>query len=133
MISHCHSEANNPYVGEAFNKTKPTKYIVYLNANNLYGWAMSQPLPIGNFEWMTDFDDWQDQPCILEVDLEYPDHLHDLQNGLPLAPERLMINGVEKLIQNLDNKEKYVVHYETLKFYLEKGLKLTDSPRYKIR
>lgn len=111
MISHRHSEANNPYMAEAYDASKPTKYITYLDANNLYGWAMCQPLPVGNFEQMTktelDNDNWQNVACILEVDLEYPDHLHDLHNDYPLAPERVMINGVEKLIPNLNNKEKY--------------------------
>ena len=47
-------EANNPYMGSDYDSSKPTKYIQYLDANNLYGWAMSEPLPVGNFEWMNE-------------------------------------------------------------------------------
>ncbi len=71
---------------------------MYLDANNLYGWAMSKPLPYKNFKWMTEteLDQWQNPPCILEVDLEYPKELHDLHEKYPLAPERLLI-GSEKI------------------------------------
>ena len=55
---------------------------------------------------MTDFENWRNIPCILEVDLEYPKNLHDLHNDYPLAPERLLINKVEKLVPNLRNKTK---------------------------
>ena len=101
-------------MGDAFDETKPSKFIIYLDANNLYRWAMCQLLPVGNFKWMTDFKDWGNVRCILEVDLEYPDHLHDLHNDYPLAPESLVINGVEKLIPNLNNKVK---HHKNLKQY----------------
>jgi len=59
---------------------------------------------------------------ILEVDLEYPKRLHDLHNDYPLAPERLMLNRVEKLIPNLRDKKNYVLHYRNLKQYLDMGL-----------
>ena len=68
-------------------------------------------------------------PCILEVDLEYPKELHDAHNEYPLAPERLMINKVEKLVPNLNNKTKYVIHHVNLKQYLEMGMKLTKIHR----
>lgn len=55
---------------------------------------MCQLLPVGNFKWMTDFDSWRNIPCILEVDLEYPEELHDLHNDYPLVPESVMINKV---------------------------------------
>ena len=73
-----------------FNPENPSKYLVYLDANNLYGWAMSEPLPTKRFKWMTkgELDDWKNHTCILEVDLEYPEELHDLHNEYPLAPER---------------------------------------------
>ena len=54
IITKRYGKANNPYLGEDFDKNSPTKYISYLDANNLYGWAMSQPLPVGNFEWMSE-------------------------------------------------------------------------------
>jgi len=71
---------------EDFDETEPSKFINYVDANNLYGWAMLQPLPVGNFKWMTDFENWQNESCILEVDFEYPEELHNLHNDYPLAP-----------------------------------------------
>ncbi len=68
---------------------------------------------------------WQAMPCVLEVDLEYPKELHDLHNEYPLAPERLLIGKVEKLVPNLKDKKKYVLHHENLKLYLRLGLRLT--------
>ena len=76
-----------------------------------------------------ELSNWQDIPCLLEVDLKYPRDLHDLHNDYPLAPEHVKVGKVHKLIQNLNNKEKYVAHHETLKFYLDKGLMLTKIHR----
>ena len=92
---------------------------------------MSQKLPTADFRWMTakQLDKWFEYPCILEVDLEYPQELHDLHNDYPLAPERLMVDKVEKLIPNLNGMEKYVIHHEALKQYLELGLKLVKVHR----
>ena len=67
--------------------------------------------------------------CILEVDLEYPKELHNLHNDYPLAPEQIKVNKVEKLIPNLRDKEKYVLHYKNLKQYLGLGLELTRIHR----
>jgi len=64
-----------------------------------------------------------------EVDLEYPKKLHDLHNEYPLAPERIEINKVEKLIPNSNEKKKYVLHHKNLKQYLDLGLKLTKIHR----
>ena len=117
MISNRYGKANNKYMGEKYDPMIPSKYLAYLDANNLYGWAMMKPLPVGDFKWMEEkeLENWEDIPCILEVDLEYPKDLHDLHNDYPLAPERLKINNVEKLIPNLWDKEKYVVHHKNLK------------------
>ncbi|XP_072048611.1 uncharacterized protein [Amphiura filiformis] len=130
-ISTRYAKANNKYMGADYDPSEPTKHIVYIDANNLYGWAMSQPLPVGNFEWMSskELDNWREIPCTLEVDLEYPKELHDLHNDFPLAPERLIVNKVEKLIPNLNDKEKYVIHHVALKQCLELGLKLTKVHR----
>ena len=65
-------------------------------------------------------------PCIFEVDLEYPECLHDLHNDYPLAPELVKVNKVEKLIPNLNNKSKYIIHHESLRVYKKLGLKITD-------
>ena len=130
MISTRYGRANNTYMKD-YDPDKPTKFIPYLDANNLYGWAMSKPLPTDSFRFMSkeELKNWKTQPCILEVDLEYPKHLHDLHNHYPLAPERQIVNKVEKLIPNLKDKKKYVIHHETLKFYLSLGLKLTKIHR----
>ena len=130
MISTRYGKANNPYMKD-YDPDQPTKYISYLDANNLYGWAMCKPLPTKGFKWMTkeELKDWKSMPCILEVDLEYPEKLHDLHNDYPLAPERITVNKVEKLIPNLNDKTKYVIHHENLKLYLSLGLKLTKIHR----
>ena len=107
MISKRHGKANNKYMGEEYDPSQPSKYITYLDANNLYGWAMSKPLPISNFKWMKNLNNWRNRPCILEVDLEYPEELHDLHNEYPVAPESLNVGNVDKLIPNLMNKERY--------------------------
>ena len=75
---------------------------------------MSKRLPTSGFEWMIDdeLDDWKHLSCFLEVDLEYPEDLHDLRNDYPLAPEHVKIGNIEKLIPNLSSKTNYVVHYE---------------------
>ena len=131
MIPNRFGKANNKYMGDTFDPSQPSKFITYLDANNLYGWAMMKPLPVGDFKWMEEkeLENWKDTPCILEVDLEYPRDLHDLHNDYPLAPERLKIKNVETLIPNLWDKEKYIVHHENLKLYLELGLKVKKIHR----
>ena len=105
-------------MGEEYDSSKPASFITYLEANNLYGWAMSKPLPTHGFEWMSDDEiyNWREITerdgvgCILEVDLAYPKDLHDLHNDYPLAPESVKLEGsdVSKLIPNLNDKVKYV-------------------------
>ena len=157
-IANRFSEANNKYM-ENFDENKPSKYIMYLDANNLYGWAMSQYLPTGNFKWLTkeqikktnlaNYSEEQDEGLLLEVDLDYPQELHDLHNDYPLAPEKLKVNKnmlsdycqkisekfnissgqVHKLVTTLGKKEKYVLHYRNLQLYLSLGLKLKKVHR----
>ena len=158
MITHRYAKANNKYLQD-YDPEKPTSFIIYKDANNLYGHAMSQPLPIGDFKWMPEreiasFDvttvtDDADTGYILEVDLEYPPELHDLHSDYPLAPEKIEISPemlapyqlnlkdeleytpakVAKLVPNLWNKRKYVIHYRNLKQYLSLGTKLTKIHR----
>ena len=99
---------------------------------NLYEAAMSMKLPTHGFKWMNKYElnTFEKYSCILEVGLEYPTELHDLHNDYPLAPERIMCeNKVEKLIPNLRDKEKYVIHYKNLKQYLDLGLRLSHIYR----
>ena len=132
-ISKRYAEANNPYM-EVYDPQKPTKYIQYLDANNLYGWALSQPLPTHGFKWVKNitkekvFDILERGPSskgyIFEVDLEYPKQLWKLHNDYPLAPEPTIVDGVEKLISHFRPKKNYVIHYQNLKQYLNMGLEL---------
>ena len=109
-ISHRHAKANNEYMRADFDPTKASKFISYLDVNGLYSWAMSKPLPASEFEWMTDdeIDDWKHLSCILDVDLEYPEDLHNLHNDYPLASERVEMGNIQKLTSNLNNKTHYV-------------------------
>ena len=118
-------------MGGLYDSNKPSKFIAYVDANNLYGFSMSKPLPTCGFKWMSrsELENWKKISCILEVDLEYPKNLHDLHNDYPLLPERLMIGEVKKLIPNLRNKKKYVVHYKNLKLYESLGIKITKIHR----
>jgi len=129
---------------------------MYLDANNLYGWAMSQNLPTGNFKWINpeivnlgNYDENSEKGIILEVDLEYPKELHSLHNDYPCAPQKMIINDdmlsdyakkikrehsvssgkVPKLVTTLLDKEKYVLHYRNLQLYLSLGLKLKKIHR----
>ena len=140
IISNRYGKANNKYMKD-FNKKELSKYLMYVDANNLYGWAMSQKLPVHSFKWMTNkeieniFNNqivqvWEKTPCILEVDLIYPEELHDLHNDYPLCPEKVECDkGVKKLIPNLRDKNNYVVHYKTLMQCLRLGMKLKKIHR----
>ena len=140
IISNRYGKANNKYMKD-YNKKEASKYLMYVDANNLYGCAMSQKLPVNSFNWLTDREIknlfkvqvvqfWERTPCILEVDLEYPEELHDLHNDYPLCPERVECDkGVKKLIPNLRHKNNYVVHYKTLMQYLNLGMELKKIHR----
>jgi Recombination endonuclease VII len=144
-ISQCsqrYSEANNEHMVD-FNKDKKKSYCIYLDANNLYGLAMSQPLPYGGFRWVEieDIDDLRNRiesveddaeiGYILEVDLLYPKELHDQHNDLPFCPvnECPPNSKCPKLIASLKNKVKYVIDYRSLKQCLKAGLKLSKIHR----
>jgi hypothetical protein len=81
-IMHRYAKANNKYMGDDYDPSKDTSFIKYLDANNLNGWAMNQLLPTVGFKWLDDDElkNWRDSPCVLEVDLDYPEELHDLHN-----------------------------------------------------
>ena len=131
-ISKRYAEANNEYM-KTYDPQKPSSYIQYLDANNLYGWAMSQPLPTHGFEWVENITKTQvlniiegnsAKGYIFDVDLVYPKHLWEKHNDYPLAPELIKVNGVEKLICHFKPRTNYVLHYKNLKQYLNMGLKL---------
>ena len=148
----------NKYMKE-YNEKAPSKYIMYLDRNDLYGWAMSQYLPTGNFKWMTnkeiskiDLGKYKadgKNGLILEVDLEYPQELHDMHNDYPVCPEKVKVSKnilstyckkiaekhnisiglVNKLIPTLRDKKEYVLHYGNLQPYLDLGLKIKTVHR----
>ena len=134
-----------------YDSNKADKYIMYLDANNLYGWVMSQSLPIGGFKWkepenvdLNKCHKNSDKGILLEVDLDYPEELHNIRNDYALAPEKRAINKeelsayckrngkiynissgkVSKLVTILYDKKNYVVHHENIKLYLSLGMKL---------
>ena len=140
-ISKRYAEANNKYM-DNYDFSKPTTYIQYLDANNLYGWAMSQSLPTHGFKWMKDLTidtvidllDKTRNPEVkkgytFEVDLDYPPNLWKSHNDYPLAPEKMIVNGVEKLICHFKPRKNYVVHYRNLRQYLEMGMRITAVHR----
>ena len=136
---HRYAKANNKYMKNS-DKNKESSYIQYLDANNLYGWAMSQKLPVNGFKWVKDiskideefiknYDEDNDKGYILEVDVKYPRKLHDLHSGLPFLPKRMKTDECKKLVCNLRNQKKYDVHIRSLKQALNHGLKLKKVHR----
>ena len=107
-------------------KNKESSYIPYWDVNNLYGWTMSQKLPVNNFEWIKDtsqfnedfiknYTEESDEGYFLEVDVQYLENLHELHNNLPFLPERMKTEEVEKFVANLHDKTEYVIHIRNLK------------------
>ncbi|XP_044588766.1 uncharacterized protein LOC123267945 [Cotesia glomerata] len=138
MCANRYAAANNRYMGEYFDPSKEESYIMYYDVNNLYGAAMSQPLPKGSFEWVeniTDvnsfFNDDERIGYILEVDLQYPPELHDLHKYLPLCPEHFVPPDSKqtKLATTLFDKKNYVIHYKNLEQCLDLGLVITKIHR----
>jgi len=144
-----YAKANNPAAHD-YDPEEPNSYIMYLDANNLYGWAMKQKLPVGSFEWVGEMDEMPNTyefGYVLEVDLEYPKELHETHNDYPLAPEKMVppylskycadlktkleISDVEceKLIPNLMDKSHYIIHHKNLRQCLELGLRLKKIHR----
>ena len=157
-ITHRHAKANNKYLS-SYDPAKESSYIIYLDANNLYGFSMTQYLPTGGFRWLDeeevndlDVDNIPEDGSkgyILEVDLEYPEELHGAHDQYPLAPEKILVTDdmlssyskrlkdkfdmgsskVPKLIPNLHDKTNYVLHYRNLKQCLKLGMKLKKIHR----
>ena len=140
-----------------YDPKKPSTFITYLDKNNLIGWTINEYLPYEEFNWLKNVDKFDvnsineksDTEYFLEVDLEYPDELHELHNDYPLASEKISVTNdtlskyckkiadtydikvgdVKKLIPNLRNKTKYVFHYRNLQLYLFLGMKLIKIHR----
>ena len=155
MISTRHDTANNPTLPKTYDSILPKQDLIYLDANNLYGNAMSQHLPTGGFRILEGdeaealnletLDAEGDDGYIYEVDLQYPESLHDYHDAYPLAPESIVIDlsmysptqqavfpksaPQRKLTPNLMDKVRYVVHYKNLKLYIKLGLLITKVHR----
>jgi len=149
-INKRYAEANNKYMGDKYDPHKESSYIIYLDMTNLYGFSMIDYMPVKDFKWLPEnqFEQFlkdlstlsaqNDHGYVLEVDLSYPSHLHDLHSSLPLAPEKLSIPYSDlssycqsfsdpyisstKLIPNLRNKSKYITHYRNLQLYVQLGM-----------
>ena len=136
---HRHAKANNKYM-KNHDKSIKSSYLMYWDANHLYGWTMSKKAPINGFEWENDpsrfnesfiknYNEDSDVVYFLEVNIEYPKQLWSFHKYLPFLPERKKLEKVEKLVCSVEDKEKYVIHIKTLKQALNHGLILKDVHR----
>ena len=126
-----HAKANNKYM-KNYDKDI-SSYLTYLDANNLYGWAMSQKLPVNGFKWVNkllkfiesfikDCNENSDRGYFLEVDVEYPNKLFNLHKYFRFLPDKMKIEKCNKLACDIQDKENYVVHIRALKQALNQGL-----------
>ena len=122
QVSHHYTKANNKYL-KNYDKNIDSSYIKYLDANDLYGWAMCKKLPVRDFKWLDNlsmfteefiknYDENGDKRYILEVDVEYPKKLRSVHSDLPFLPERMKIKKCEKLVCNIRNKENYIIYHK---------------------
>ena len=138
---HRYAKANNKYM-KNYNNNEESSYTQYLDANSLYGWAMSKKLPVNGFRWLDsneinkineefikNYNENDNKGYTFEVDVRYPKRLHDLDSDLSFLPEIMEINKCKKLIFNLSNKKKNVIHVNSLKQALNHGLKLKKIHR----
>ena len=132
QATHRYAKANNKYM-KNYDKNIESSYTKYLDANHLYGWAMSQKLPVNGFKWVNDlsrfnedfiknYNENSDIGYFLEVDVEYPKKLFSSHKDLLFLPEKKKKEKVEKLVSSIEDKEKYVIHIRALKKALSYGL-----------
>ena len=120
----CHSiyqcaKANNKYMKD-YDKNKKSSYLQYCDVNNLFGLAMSKILLIEdtsqlNEDFIKSYKEESDEGYYLEVDIQYPEILHDLHNDLTFLPERMKIENVERLVANVNDKTECIIHIRNLK------------------
>ena len=133
-----YAKANNKYM-KTYDENIKSLYSQYIDANNLYGWAICKKLPVKNFKW-NDVNKYTDDMiknyheddkfgALLEVDIEYSNELHKLHIDLPFLCDRKTINKISKLITSFEDKKEYVIHISTLKQALNHGLKFKKVHR----
>ena len=130
---HRHAKANNKYM-KNYDENKESLYIQYLDANNLYGFAMSQKLPVNGFKWndsneineefIKNYNENNKKGYILEVDVKYLKKLHDSHSDLPFLQKRMKINKCKKLVSNLHNKKKICRTYKIIKTSINSWIKI---------
>ena len=119
------AKANNKCMKDN-DKNKGLTYLQFWDVNNLYGQGMLQKLPVNNFEWikntsqfnkdiMKNYKEESYQGYFVEVDVQYLENLHDLDNDLPFLPERMKTEKVKKIVDNLHDKTEYVIHIKNLR------------------
>ncbi|XP_024871338.1 uncharacterized protein LOC112454272, partial [Temnothorax curvispinosus] len=140
-LSQCpnrYARANNKYM-RSHDSSQPSTYLMYFDVNNLYGWAMCEPLPYADFQWVDDAESLDVMSVkldsaigyILEVDLAYPHKFHDAHADLPFCPTRDKSPGkrCDKLLATLRDKSRYVLHYRNLQQCVRYGLCVTKIHR----
>ena len=117
-----------------YDENKESSYLKYWDVNNLYGWAISQKLPVKSFEWIEDtyqfnehfmknYNGESDKVYFVEVDIQYLEKLHELHNGLPFLSDRMKTENVEKRVVDLRDKTEHIRNYiRNLKQALNHGL-----------
>ena len=131
---HRYTKANNRYM-KNYDKNIISSYLMYLGANNLNAWAISQKLPVNGFKWVEElsrfdedfiksYDEDSNKRYFLEVDVEYPKKLFNLHSDLPFLSERKKIEKCNELVCAMHDKENYVVHIRALKQELNHGFTL---------
>ncbi|XP_012214949.2 uncharacterized protein [Linepithema humile] len=138
QCSNRYAAANNKYMS-SYDSSEPSSYLMYFDVNNLYGWAMCQPLPYAKFRWVDDVASFDVMSVasdsatgyVLEVDLEYPVNLHDAHADLPFCPTRDKPPGKRelKLLATLYDKQRYVIHYRNLQQCVQHGLRVAKIHR----
>jgi len=141
-LSQClyrYARANNKYNALSYNPSESSTYLMYFDVNNLYGWAMSESLPYGEFQWVDDIERFDVMSVssdsiigyILKVDLAYPQSVYDAHADLPFCPTRERPPGKrnDKLLATLCNKERYVVYYRNFRQCIQHGLHLKKIRR----
>ena len=131
---HRYVKANNKYM-KNYDRGIISSFLTHLDANNLYGWAMSQKLLVNGFKWVEksrlsrfneifvkNYNENSDTGYFLDVDVDYPKELFNLHKDLPFLPKRKKVNKVEKFVCNVEDREKYVMHIKVLKQALNHGL-----------